>query len=169
MYYMGYQIPLREGASHCKVYTVWVVGLMGPKNQVSIHKLGLPARDLDLDLDLDLEPQGNGTPWAMVHLSHQSQGTTSQQILDPLGLEYTHRAKVHLSHQILHRSLGSRYTLLIKYTAPKATVHLTQQILTQLSPPTPKYSLLISYTHLRAMVNLTQQLFDLRHTLLSKS
>ena len=44
-------------------------------------------------------------PWAMVHLSHQSQGTPSQQILDPLGGQST--------------PIGPRYTLVIKFsTAP---------------------------------------------------
>jgi len=31
----------------------------------------------------------------------KGQGTPSQQILDPLGPEYTHRAKVHLTQQII--------------------------------------------------------------------
>ena len=114
---------------------------------------------LTLTLTLTLTPRARVHPWAMVHLSHQSQGTPSQQIIGPLWPEYTHRAKIRLSHQILQHTLGSRYTLLIKYTTPKAMVHLTQQILTQL----------ITYTYPRAMVHLTQQIFVLRHTLLSKS
>jgi len=52
-------------------------------------------------------------PRATVHLGHGAplgQGTPSQQILDPLGPEYTHRAKVHLTQQIFHL----RHTLLTK-------------------------------------------------------
>jgi len=85
----------------------------------------------------------------MVHLSNQSQGTPSQQILGPLGPEYTHRAKVRLSHQILHRTLGSRYALLIKYIAPKAMVHLTQQILGPALSIGPRHTLVIKYTDLK--------------------
>jgi len=39
-------------------------------------------------------------------------------------------------------------------------VHLTQQILTQLSPPPPKYTSVITYTYPKAMVHLTQQILD---------
>jgi len=38
------------------------------------------------------------------------QGTPSQQILDPLGPEYTHRAKVHLTQQLF----DLRHTLISK-------------------------------------------------------
>jgi len=56
---------------------------------MSIRKRGLLGRDLDLDLQLD--PRATVYPWgAMAHLSHQSQGTPSQQLLDPTSLVPTH-------------------------------------------------------------------------------
>jgi len=72
-----------------------------------------------------------------------------------LTLTLTPRATVHpwvnlhLSHQILHRTLGSRYALLIKYAAPKAMVHLTQQTLGSARSIGPRHTLAIKYTDLK--------------------
>ena len=47
---------------------------------INISKYKRTVLACDLDLDLDLDPQGHGTPLgAMTHLSHQSQGTPTQQ------------------------------------------------------------------------------------------
>ena len=78
----------------------------------------------------------------MVHLSHQSQGTPSQQILgptslvparhldldldlNPSGSRYTPGAMVHLSHQSQHTPQSANS----KPSSVQVMVHLTQQIL----------------------------------------
>jgi len=75
----------------------------------------------------------------MVHLSHQSQGTPSQQILGPTSLVPTRDLDLHLD-------LGSRYTSLSKLDPFRSTgplrpwFTLLRKLSTHFSPLTRKYT-----------------------------
>jgi len=92
---------------------------------------------LTLTLTLTWTSRATVHPWAMVHLSHQSQGTLSQQILGPTSLVPTRDLDLHLD-------LGSRYTSLSKRSihfsplAPKAT--LLSKLSTHFNPLTRTYT-----------------------------
>jgi len=117
----------------------WCSSVANPKvHLVSNFSVPVPTHNLDLD------PQGHSTPLgAMTHLSHQYQGTPSQQLLgpspnawpwpspylDPRATVHPWGAMAHLSHQ----SRGTSSQQLLGPTSlvpthdlhldPRATVH----------------------------------------------